>query len=90
MKKDLYEDLIMKYGEAQVVVAIEELSELQKELCKSLRGKENKNAILEEMADVYIMLDQMKIWFMLDDAEIEQKIEEKNKRTKERFLNERL
>lgn len=90
MKKDLYEDLIMKYGEAQVVVAIEELSELQKELCKSLREKENKNAILEEMADVYIMLDQMKIWFMLDDAAIEQKIEEKNKRTKERFLNERL
>lgn len=90
MKKDLYENLIMKYGDAQVVVAIEELSELQKELCKSLRGKENKNAILEEMADVYIMLEQMKIWFMLDDTKIEQKIEEKNKRTKERFLNERL
>lgn len=90
MKKDLYEDLIMKYGETQVVVAIEELSELQKELCKSLRGKENASEVAEEMADVYIMLDQMKIWFNILEEEIQDKMEEKLKRTKERFLNERL
>lgn len=48
------------YGsENQVVVAIEELSELQKELCKLLRGKQDTEHIAEEIADVQIMLAQM-------------------------------
>ena len=48
------------YGsEIQRVVAIEELSELQKELCKSLRGQTDRQHIAEEIADVQIMLEQM-------------------------------
>ena len=36
---DLYREAIDRYGaDAQCVVAVEELSELQKELCKHLRG----------------------------------------------------
>lgn len=48
---------------AQMIMVCEEMSELQKELCKNLRGSDNKMAIAEEIADVEIMLDQMKILF---------------------------
>ena len=51
---------ISSYGsEIQRVIAIEELSELQKELCKSLRGQTDRQHIAEEIADVQIMLEQM-------------------------------
>ena len=46
------------YGaEAQTLMVFEEMSELQKELCKHARGRDNR----EEIADVLIMLDQMMI-----------------------------
>lgn len=48
---------------AQITMVFEEMSELQKELCKKLRGKENVDDIAEEIADVEIMLDQMKLLF---------------------------
>lgn len=48
---------------SQVMVAIEEMSELTKELCKNSRGKENTTHIAEEIADVEIMLCQMKMLF---------------------------
>lgn len=41
----------------------EELSELQKELTKWLRGKCNPAGLLEEMADVSIMLNQLQLIF---------------------------
>lgn len=56
---------IAKYGEeAQMKMALEEMSELQKEICKRWRGKDNRDAIIEEVADLEIMLDQLKL--MLD------------------------
>lgn len=48
---------------AQMVMVCEEMAELQKELCKNLRGSGNEMAIAEEIADVEIMLDQMMILF---------------------------
>lgn len=47
----------------QVMMAIEEMSELTKELCKNGRGQENTTHIAEEIADVEIMLQQMEILF---------------------------
>lgn len=48
------------YGaEAQTLMVMEEMAELQKELCKHARGKDNREAIAEEIADVQIMLEQM-------------------------------
>ena len=85
---DLYKRLIHRYGEKQIVVAIEELSELQKELCKSLRGKTNRENIIEEIADVLIMLDQVILYYGLDQQEIQKAVEYKIKRTKERLLEE--
>lgn len=50
-------------AEAQMVMAIEEMSELTKELCKHRRGRDNVEAIAEEIADVEIMLRQMVMLF---------------------------
>ena len=60
------------YGKnAQLGMCIEEMSELTKEICKSKRGKDNKEEIIEEMADVYIMLEQLKIIFSIEQYEID-------------------
>lgn len=85
---ELYQKLISKYGDKQVVVAIEEFSELQKELCKHLRGKTNIQNLLEEIADVKIMLEQICLYFELDDFNINYVMNEKLKRTKERLIDE--
>ena len=55
-------DAIQHYGpEAQQIKAVEEMSELTKELCKRLAGAENVLQIAEEIADVRIMLDQLEM-----------------------------
>ena len=59
-EKEILKSALSLYGStAQTVVAIEELSELQKELCKSLRTGADRPHIAEEIADVQIMLEQM-------------------------------
>lgn len=60
----ILEGAIKKFGiRPQVIVAIEELAELQKELTKRLRGKGKVEALHEEMADVSIMLNQLELIF---------------------------
>lgn len=86
-QESVYVKLIEKYKDKQLIVAIEELSELQKELCKTLRGNINKENIIEELADVYIMLDQIKVYFSITCNEVKEIIDKKIERTKERLLN---
>lgn len=67
-KQSKHEDILtgamLKYGfESQTMMAIEEMSELTKEICKTKRGKFDKEHILEEIADVQIMLWQLGIIF---------------------------
>lgn len=50
-------------SDSQTMMCIEEMSELQKELCKHSRGRNNFYDIAEEIADVQIMLEQMIILF---------------------------
>lgn len=58
-----------KYGtQLQMVVALEEMSELQKEICKAMRGKENRKNLIEEIADVTIMLEQLRLIIGENDA----------------------
>ena len=83
--KELYTKLLKLYGDKQIIIAIEELSELQKELCKSLRMNYTYGNIVEEIADVEIMLEQMKIYFEINETEIEEMKKLKIKRTKERL-----
>ena len=72
----VYNRAIKTYGaRLQLVVAIEEMSELTKELCKCLREKDEINKIdkelwkniCEEIADTQIMLDQLIIIFKASD-----------------------
>ena len=59
---------VNKYGaDSQVKKAIEELAELQVELCHYLCGRGDLSAISEEMADVRIMLAQLLIIFGNDN-----------------------
>lgn len=59
---------ITKWGDlAQVMMVFEEMSELQKELCKNWRGKDNIEEIADELADVEIMLKQLKMIFNIED-----------------------
>lgn len=61
-KTELYRLAISTYGaQAQTMMVMEEMAELQKELCKHARGKENRAQIAEEIADVQIMLEQMEL-----------------------------
>lgn len=67
---DVLKKAIEVYGEnMQKVVAIEECSELIKEFCKRLRGQDNKLHIAEEIADVEIMLEQLKIIYNLNSED---------------------
>ena len=84
---EIYEKLLEKYGDKQLIVAIEELSELQKEICKYLRNRQiMKKNIIEEIAVVEIMLEQIKLYFNFDQKIIDAVKEMKLIRTKERML----
>lgn len=62
LENEILLSALTKWGaEAQTVMVFEEMSELQKELCKNLRGQDNRGYIAEEIADVRIVLDQMEI-----------------------------
>ena len=61
---DVYGRAVTYYGESsRLLLTIEEMSELTKELVKRARVRDNLPAISEEMADVEIMLEQLKILF---------------------------
>lgn len=61
-REGVIEKAIKRYGiDAQLTVAIEELSELQQAICKYKRGEEHN--IEEEIADVKIMIEQLETIF---------------------------
>lgn len=59
-RNKVYSKALEKWGiEMQATVAIEEMSEVQKEICKMLRGNGNRENLAEEIADATIMLEQI-------------------------------
>jgi hypothetical protein len=63
-RKDVYARALNRWGITnQSVVAIEELSECQKEICKQLRGIGDMEHMAEEIADSIIMLEQLQMIF---------------------------
>jgi len=64
-EKTMYAGLIARYGKShQVTKAIEEFSELQKELCKYLLNHNDASkisSISEEIADCKIMIEQLEL-----------------------------
>jgi hypothetical protein len=61
-KKDVYNKAKATWGiDAQVTKAVEELAELQKELCKFLLDDGNMAHIAEEIADSKIVIEQIEL-----------------------------
>lgn len=91
-RQETYRQILDCFGNTmQCIVAIEEMSELQKALAKYLRGLQYQDFadilanVREEIADVQIMLDQLKMIF--DDGETVEKImDEKLQRAIDRYL----
>lgn len=64
----VYTDALATFGvNLQLVVALEELSEVQKEICKALRGGANMFHLAEEVADATIMLEQVRQIFCINE-----------------------
>ncbi len=85
-ERDILAKAINKYGvNAQLDMCIEEMSELTKEICKYKRGQHDHDAIVEEMADVYIMLEQLQMMMVIDPEELNNMIFKKVDRLKERL-----
>lgn len=64
----VYTDALKTFGAStQLVVALEELSEAQKEICKALRGGANILHLAEEVADATIMLEQVRQIFAINE-----------------------
>jgi hypothetical protein len=83
---DTYKQAIETYGvRMQKLMAIEEMSELTKEICKDFRGLLDREHLIEEMADVLIMLDQMLLMYKISGDEIQQMRERKIERLKGRM-----
>lgn len=99
MNKDLAEKIsqLIKINTLQNIftISIEELAELTQVICKLKRWTNNDKALRkegiqiykelkEELSDVYLLLEQIKILGKINDYEIERRISEKIKRTFEK------
>ncbi|MEA1877253.1 MAG: hypothetical protein U9N86_10350 [Bacteroidota bacterium] len=79
-EKDVLKKAIMQWGkELQLVMCIEEMSELTKAIVKELRGKRDIDNIKEEIVDVEIMMDQLKLIY-IDEADFKKMKAKKIKR----------
>ena len=78
-----------KWGEPiQLIMVVEEIAELIKEISKYFRRKDNRENIIEEVGDVYIMLEQMKIIFNITDEELNTIIDQKIERLEGKLRSE--
>ena len=93
--ENVIREMLSKFGEdSQIDVAIEEMSELTKELIKYKRSKihfREKQAAsrehdTEEIADVVFMLEYLIEIFDIDLVQLQKIVSEKAQRTKERYL----
>lgn len=70
--------------DTQLVVALEELSEIQKEVCKALRGFTHPAQLAEEVADATIMLEQLRYIFSIGPA-VDKMVDHKIDRLRQRI-----
>lgn len=68
-RKAVYDAALGKWGaKMQATVAIEEMSEVIKEITKMLRGELNREHMSEEIADARIMMEQMCQMLNINDS----------------------
>ena len=86
VNEDLLKKAINTWGKtAQLLMVLEEMSELQKEILKNInRGKDNLDQIVDETADVEIMLEQLKYTFGIH-KQVEDRIPVKLEKVKARL-----
>lgn len=83
--------LIDHYGhESQKMMLLEEMAELQKEICKEFRGELSKDAVTEEVADVLIMLEQVQMMYDINDIKLLEITSEKLVRQLRRIVDEKV
>ena len=84
-----YTNALIAYGEEkQCIVAIEELSECQQEICKALRGNGDREHLAEEIADARICLEQMAYFFCMED-DVAEWMDSKIKRLDKNLQNQK-
>ena len=85
-RKDDLEMIIAHYGpDAQIIKTIEEFSELTVELAKDMNSQGDIERILEEIADVLVMLEQLQLIYKFDWPSVEAISNEKINRTLNRI-----
>ena len=97
--KKIIDETMDRYGiERQSLVAMEELSELQKAISKLVRNPEErtkplefkglKNNLIEEMADVLICMDQLIEFYNVQHYDVQDIIQAKQERQAKRLEEE--
>lgn len=72
-REQLYQEAKELFGyKLQLVVLMEELAELQKEIAKILRGELDHSDLIAELADVEIMIEQLKLLYNIKDTDVKQ------------------
>lgn len=79
---ELFRQALQQFGvNRQVLVAVEELSELQKELLKNInRGENNRDHIKEELVDVLIIIRELILIYGFTLGELQEIAEAKQER----------
>ena len=89
-RQKVYQQALDVFGaKAQFVVALEELSEAQKEICKFLRGKGDPEHLTEEIADAQIMLEQVQMLCGIDEGAVQEQMDSKIERLRGRIKEAR-
>lgn len=90
MIDDFYNEIINKFGkDNQILKCVEELNELSQVLCKinsADTGGVTFENVVEEIADVEIMLNQIKIILDISESDVETIKNYKIMRTAKRYL----
>lgn len=75
LQKNALVKALEKFGSiSELIITVEELSELQKEVTKQLRNEGKIENLVEEMADVYIVMEYLKLIFAINDEDIKTEI----------------
>lgn len=69
------------------LITNEECTELAKAMCKDLRGKTNRDNIIEEIVDVSICIEWIKKIHKITDQELKEMMNYKTKRIVDRLNN---